>query len=412
MAVCVRCYTVKGVHDERAFRQQLLTTTWCSSWFGRCRIGDRFDPAPDRRAAAWGQWAVASAAELTGSQHRTYPAIVLEGRFHDPKGTGPLVKPHLEIPGRVLSEADGSFPDRVSQLGNALAFPWWLVPEVTAARRALFNTPGGAIDGVVDALNSRRGALVAAVHELALQAAPKWALVEELLVADSDAMCDVAAGDFGSEDVGDFLPSAREFSLSAHFDEKLRTTAGNAVSRRLGVWQLHGTDANGARFAFGVMTPRLTANSQFNDRHFALERESPASLLVRGLVLRRLLARHLGGGEVAVLEKGVEPVGVHLRGVVAQVGQKLPEASQRAAVQFVQTYPDCDRAWEVLSAWAERTNTLLTIREEAFREAHRRATRFIRRAEEPDRDDVNVLLPLGWDDKSRVVRVTFTKRAE
>lgn len=403
---------MKFVQDERVFRQQLLTTAWCSSWFGRCRPGDRFDPDPQRRAAAWGQWALAATTELTGSQERSYPAIVLEGRFHDPKGSGPLVRPHLEIPARVLNEADGSFPDRVSQMGNALAFPWWLVPEVTAARRALFNTPGGAVDGVVDALNSRRGALSAAVHELAQQAAPLWATVEELLVSDPDAMSSAAASDFGGEEVAEFLPVAREFSLTVRYDEKLRDSSGQWASRRLGVWQLHGVDANGVRFALGVLTPRLTANSQFNDRHFALERESPAALLIRGLVLRRLLDRHLGGSSVAVNDLPDGSNGTHLRAVVAQVGQKLPEASVRCAVQFLQTYPDPDRAWEVLSAWANRSNTLLTVREEGFREAHRRATRFIRRAEDPERDDVNVLLPLGWDDKSRVVRVTFTKRSE
>jgi hypothetical protein len=34
----------------------------------------------------------------------------------------------------------------------------------------------------------------------------------------------------------------------------------------------------------------------------------------------------------------------------------------------------------------------------------------MRRAEEPERDDINVLLPLAWDEKSRVVRVTFSRR--
>jgi hypothetical protein len=34
----------------------------------------------------------------------------------------------------------------------------------------------------------------------------------------------------------------------------------------------------------------------------------------------------------------------------------------------------------------------------------------VKRAEEPDRDDINVLLPLAWDAQSRVVRVTFSRR--
>ena len=400
------------VQDDRAFQQQLLTTAWCSSWFGRCRHGDRFDPVPERRAAAWGQWALAASTELAGAQTRTYAAIVLEGKFHDPQGNGPGLRPHLEIPARILSEPDSSFPDRVSQMGNALAFPWWLVPEVTGAKRALFNTPGGRVDDVVTALNQRRGALVAAVHELALQAAPRWSEVEELMASQPDLVARAACDNFEPAEVAEFMPAAAEFDLTARFDDKLRTTSGQAVCRRLGVWQLSGTDSDDVRFAFGVMTPRLTANSQFNDGHFALDRESPASLLVRGLILRRLLMRHLGGDVNTVAEPGSEPAGAHLRAVVAQVGKKLPEASTRCAEQFVRTYPDCERAWSVLASWAERTGTLLTVREEAFREAHRRVVRFMRQDTEPDRDDVNILLPLGWDDKSRVVRVTFAQKTE
>jgi hypothetical protein len=143
-----------------------------------------------------------------------------------------------------------------------------------------------------------------------------------------------------------------------------------------------------------------------------VEREAPAALLVRGLILQRLVARHLGGGttQVGDVPRDSKVPGAHLRAIVAQVGHKLPEAGVDAAVGFVRAYPDCDAAWRVLFEWSERTKSLLTVREEGFREAHRRIQRFMRRAEEPERDDINVLLPLAWDDKSRVVRVTFSRR--
>jgi hypothetical protein len=101
--------------------------------------------------------------------------------------------------------------------------------------------------------------------------------------------------------------------------------------------------------------------------------------------------------------------GAHLRAIVAKVGAKLPEASVEAAVHFLHTYPSAEEAWEALSEWSVRTGTLLTVSEEGFRDTHRRAQRFIRRAEDPERDDVNVLLPLGWDARSRVVRVSFSR---
>jgi hypothetical protein len=122
----------------------------------------------------------------------------------------------------------------------------------------------------------------------------------------------------------------------------------------------------------------------------------------------------MGGGSFQVRDTatGAKVPGSYLRAVVAQVGAKLPEASLESAAQFVRTYPDADAAWQVLSAWGERTKSVLTVREEGFREAHRRIQRFIKRAEEPERDDINVLLPLAWDAQSRVVRVTFSRRAD
>lgn len=396
----------------REHRQKMLQTPWVSSWFGRARPGDRYDTDGDRRAAAWAHWAVGALSEMTGAQERSYPALVLEGKFHaNGQSASALVRPHLEIPSRVLSAPDSMFPDRVAQMGNALAFPYWIVPEVTAVRRALFNVPGGDISGVVGALNARRGALDAAVATLAAQAAPAWDMVEELLVGDPDALEAITCGDISTDEVASFLPVARDHDLSIRFDAKLIETSRGPVSRRLGVWQLHGSDSTGMRFALGVVTPRLTANSQFHDTHFAIAKESPAALLVRGLLLRRLLERVIGqGSSTSVAETAGTPT-TYLRSSLAQVGQKLPEASVRGAVQFLQAYPDPDSAWQVLEEWAGRTGTLLTVREEQFREAHRRALRFVRRAEEPERDDVNVILPLGWDEKSRVVRVVFSKRS-
>ena len=400
--------------SEREFKQNLLTSRWCSSWIGRARPCDRYDQDGARRAAAWGNWAVGSLTEVTGAQDRVYPALTLEGKFHDPKGTGPLVRPHLEIPLRLLAAQDETFPDRLGQLGNAAAFPWWVVQEVTALKRALFNTPGGDVSAVIEALNSRRGALVDVVEDLSRQAAPHWRVVEEMLVGDPDGLAGVAAADFSAEEVAEFFPAGRDLVLSVRFDDKLRDGSKSWVSRRLGVWQLLGTDSQGVRFALGVATPRLTANSQFNDKHFSPEKESPAALLVRGLIMRRLLERVIGQNTVmtTIVEPEVAGPTTYLRAVLAQVGQKMPEASIRSAVQFLQTNPDPDVAWHVLEEWALRTGTILTVREEQFRESHRRALRFVRRAEEPDRDDVNVLLPLGWDERSRVVRVTFSTKSE
>ncbi len=402
-----------AMENPRETQKRLLVTPFVSSWIGRARNGDRLDPDPGRRAAAWGHWAISNLVEMTGAADRTYAALLLEGKFHDPRGQGPLVRPHLEVQ-RLLEQSDPEFPERLAQAGNGLMFPWWVVAEVTALKRALCTGPRGEIKDFADLMNSRRVALVEAVTTLSRQASPQWGLIEELLISSPDGLSGEAAGDFSPAEVSSFLPAAAEFDISVTYDAKLRDTSRQWASRRVGVWQIQGTNHDGERFSLGVVTPRLTASSQFQDQMFVAEREAPSALLVRGLILRRLIERHMGlsATKVGDVPTDTKVPGAHLRAIVAQVGAKLPEAGIDAAVGFVRAYPDCDAAWRVLFEWSERTKSLLTVREEGFREAHRRIQRFMRRAEEPDRDDINVLLPLAWDEKSRVVRVTFSRREQ
>lgn len=398
--------------DARELQARLLPTPFFSALVGRCREGDLYDHDPNRRAAAWAQWAMTGLTQMTGLSERSYPALTLPGRFYDPKGTGPSVRPHLEIPAHVIERSGAEFPDRLALMGNGLTFAWWVVSEVTAVRRALFNTPKGPVSELVDRLNERRTALVDTLGALTRTAAPEWSVIEGLLISSPDGLSSDAAGDFSEEEVAEFFPAGADLGLRVVYDPRLREKNRQWASRRTGVWQIHGTSETGQRFALGVITPRLTANSLFHDSHFAAEREAAGALLVRGLLLRRLISRHLSG-DAGTRVSDATPVthrsgGPHLRAVVARVGAKLPEASMEAAVHFLQTYPDADAAWEALSRWAANGH-LLTVTEEGHKSAHRNALRFVRRAEDPERDDVNVVLPLAWDERSRVVRVTFSK---
>jgi hypothetical protein len=402
------------VVDVREIRSRLLPTPFFTSFIGRARPGalDALDPV--KRAAAWASWAVENATEVRGYAERSYYALGLPGRFYDPKGTGPHIKPHLEIPARVLAQADAMFPERLAHMGNGLLFPWWVASEVTAARRALFNTAHGSPETAMRLIDTHQGSIRDAVDSVNAVAAGRWDEIQGLLASTVDGLSGDATGDFSAEDVAAFFPAARPLHLSVAYDVRLREKNGVWASRRVGVWQISGVEPDGERFSYGVLTPRLTANSLFSDELFQPKKESSSALLVRGLLLKRLADRHLGGAEIEVgPAAGVDArPPSYLRAVPARVGAKLPEASVAAAVHFLQTYPDPEKAFGALEEWAGRSGAVLTVLKDGYIAAHRRAQRFLRRAEELERDDVDVLLPLAWDDKNRVVRVTFVRAGD
>ena len=403
-----------GDTELRVLQAKLLVRPFYSSFVGRARSdADLADPVFGRRASAWARWAVTSAAEMTGVSDRSYTALVLEGQFHNPKtwASPTEIRPHLEIPARVLRTADAEFPDRLALMGNGLRFPWWLYSEVKALRRCLFTDTACSVVDLVGLLTRHRAVLVDAVSELSRVAAPHWPKVEQLLLdMEGSDLHESATGNVSVEELAEFFPAAEQMRLRAVYDARLRDESGLHAARRVGVWRLYAGSDDEAGCVTGVVTPRLTANSQFSDPLFRPDTESPAALLLRGLLLRRLIDRHLGAvsSPMVVPSPPLNSPAAGLRGVPARVGAKIPEASLEAAVKFMQAHPDPVGAWAAVCAWADRTGGLLTVTEQAYLQAHQAASRFVRRAENPDRDDVNVVLPLAWLD-SNVVRLTFAQ---
>jgi hypothetical protein len=396
---------------------ELITTPFMSSWCGRAREGDLFDPDPRRRSGAWAHWAMTNIAQFSGSRDRQYYALILDGKFYNPKSTGPEVVPHIEITDRVLARPDSHFPDRLASAGNALRFPWWVYPEVNAVKRGLFPSGPfvGSVEMFVDAVSQRRASLIDAVKNLSVYCENRWEVVEDLLVSNPEKLTELVIKGFSRDEVTSFFPAGAPLSLKISFDPKLAESSGKYVARRVGVWRCEGVDDSDAPFSCGIVVPRLTRNSQFKDSLFAIQKESAAGLLVRGLLLRRIAENVIGGlvGET-VAENAVAktlPKG-YLKSIIAKPGADLPKASIQAATAFVQGCPDGDVAWGTLDKWAESHATMLTVQKEAFLDAHRKASRFVRRGEEPERETVDILLPIGWDQDSRVVRVTYARTAK
>ncbi len=391
----------------------LITSPFMVSFIGAARPAEHRVADQSERTAGWAARAVSSIRIMSGYQDRSYPALTLTGAFYDPKGTGTAIQPHLEIPDWRVGVPAEDFPTRLALAGNGLDFPYWVKDEVLALRRGLFNNPTTDIRPVADLLFAHSDQLGEALEKVLNHASKSWRQIEALLVDADDTLCESVCGDFTTEDVAAFFPAGKDMHLSISFDAKLAERNGNWATRRVGVWTVSGVDADGDRFSFGVVTPRLTSNSQFKDPLFDKALESRARLLERALMVPRVGSRHTTNADVTVkdADDGTPITTAHFRTIAAKVGHKLPEASMLSVVNFLQAYYAPGDAWKALEAFAERTGMLLTVTEPGFTKAFQRAARFLARNEGIDRDDINVVLPLGWRE-TKVLRVSFSRDAD
>lgn len=399
--------TVENV-TERELIAKLVTTPLVGSFIADARQGDLHDQDQSRRASAWAHWALNNLTEITGSGDRKYVALLLPGKFYDPRGTGPSLPPHAELPEWALDRSDSDFAMRLGQLGNTALFNWWLVPEVIALRRVLFSQAGPGVAGLVNAVAKHRSGLVSALSLLNETVAAQWTVIEGLQAAHPENLSAAFTNPFPTEEVARVFPPATALRMEVLYEPKLAESSGVWCSRRVGAWRISLPDREGS---LGVVTPRLTSSSLFNDPMFKPESESASALLVRTLLLRRLTWRFLEGAVPDAVRPDGKRVTYYLRAIVAKVGAKLPEASVESAVNFVQQHQDSHHAWESLQEWAADGH-VLTVSRNDFDAAFVRVATCLRKAETPDRYDINQVLPLAWDSKSRVVRVTYSHQRD
>lgn len=403
------------LHDVIA---QVLPSPFFSSWIGRAREESLTSVDPKKRSAGWANWALGAAAQIESSgqyKSRSYVSLTLDGKFYDPNGRGPVVRPHIEIPANILNQQDAEFPDRLSESGNMLRSPWWVVSEIKAVKRSIFNKPGNSsVAPLLQLLHSRRVGLENGVIQLMEEVSPFWQTIEEELVTSPGSLLDSATATFSSAEISEYFKEASDLNLSITYDQKLLEVSKDWASRRIGVWTITGRDpATSSQFNLGIITPRLTAGSLFKDPMLKPHIESAGALLVRGLILRRLVIRF----KPVSYNKHIAPAIVmsppptsnsHFRALSLRPGIKTPEASIEAAIHFIQTFKNPKDGWDAISTWARNNGYILTVTQSGFEIAFNAAKRMIRRAEDPLRADIDVVLPLGWD-SGRVFRVTFSK---
>ena len=388
-----------------ASARDAIASPFIRSWASQCAPEDLIDPDWQRRSKAWAQWAMEHVDMMSGFAGRTYVSLTLNGSFYTNSPEPVTISPHLEIPAHVMNTSAAWFPQTLAAAGNGLLFSTWLPDEVVAIKRSVFGAPFTDPSVITEPLVRSRAGLVSTVTTLTKALGSQWSQVEAQLVSDPGAITERVVTGFTEAEIVRLVPGLADRDVRITFDEKLAAKAGARAARRVGVWRIHADDGFGPT-ALPAVTGRLTRSSMFTDRLFRPEADGVGALLVRALLLSRL--SNVATGAV---KEDVAAAPIGLRIVPARPGERMPEASLAAASAFVQAFPNSDMAWEAVDRWMQErsreTDIVLTTTREGFTHAHRSVSRSVRRAEDPARDDVNVLLPLAWESGSRVVRLTY-----
>lgn len=351
------------------------------------------------RRGAWASW-LARQLDIVCAARRSYPALMLPGQFYDPQGRLGALRPHLELPAALVDSPDANFCVRLAAAGNGLLSPWWVPSEATAARRVITDTSAALPDAVVTLLDRESAGLARALTAVLTGIADHFPDIAATLATRPGDLRDLVADPADTAEITAFWQPAQRLHLTAELDRRLIDKDGLWVARRAGAWTLRGKD-----WHVGVLAPRLTVSSFCRDPLYDPASESPAALLVRGVLAARIAARF----GVPMARVPVPAPHGHLQAIPARRGSTPAHASAEAAVNFLRAYPDAGTAWTALRDWTVRKpGRVLMVKPEHHAEAFARGRRGLARGESPTRADIDTVLPLVWSD-GKVSRLTFAK---
>lgn len=377
--------------DQRA---ELFSSPFVSSWAARSRPGERATSDVRVSAGAWASWALLSFVEVS-SERRSYFALNLEGRLYR---SGRLHDAaHLEVPAWRWGVTEPLFPDRLAYAGAAMRFPSLVFDEVAAMRRGVFAS--GTSDTLVSTLSARADRMREALAVLTGRMAPHVPALP--LTTAPESLSNVICEPFSSGELSAVLPEAAGWQLT--LDTKLVASSGRFLSRRMHVWRL--VDDAGSLLA---VTPRLTVGSLLIDNLFSPSSESPAAAFTRLALLSRL-AEIIDVDPSGVMPPP-PPADGFLRTVPVRDGGKTPSASVESAVAFALRFPNASEAYRRLEELASGRFTLV-VSKASFCASHERILGCVQRAEDPERGDVDTVLPLVVGSDGAVSRVSFARRS-
>jgi len=372
--------------------------------------GDLFAGDNKSRSNAWGYWVISQLREFTGNENRDYFGILLPGKFYSPGQAKESMTPHIELSTTFLETPNPKISTIIANAGNAVLTNAWVYPEIKSFKKALTSSSLVSESEVYEKLYTYRKSLVRELESINHILESDWDEFERLIISSPEKLLHLLSEGFNTKEVNTLLRNLDFNSISINFEDSLIKSSGENSIKRLGIWNVNFVDGKGIPQTTYAITPRLTRNSLFKDSLFLPEKEGILALLIRVLLMRRIYATINQSSLTRTLTKDFvsNKTPAYYKAIVPKVGEKLPEASTDAAILLLQSFHNSNLAWDAMLSWSEG-KYILTITESQFKESFEKAKQLLKRAEKPDRQLIDNLLPLCWDSKSRVVRVTFSR---
>lgn len=350
-------------------------------------------PEFKNRVQSWSYWATSNLASVNG-KNRNYVAIMLPGCYYQ-NNQYVTVNPHIELKDATLNRNLDS--DIVlSVIGNSLLNKYWLYSEIKALRKSI-NGITKNDRTLIDTLESNRIEIVKNLAEYKDLVELYWDdFTAEIATNPAELTKDIL---YDIEDLTTDFPKLSGMNYIIKLNSVLEEMDKEYSIRRIGVWDI----IHNENQVLTCLTPRLTKNSQFFSK---AETESILSIYIDLILLKRIYKRYnIFGSNV---DRSLITTKGYIIKLATKFGAKIPEASVKAGVNFVQKN-SLDQAWQLIQN-AITDGEYILLEKDEFYNSYSNITNKIKKLEEISQEEVNRILPLVMTRDHKLYRLTYGEK--
>ena len=345
------------------------------------------------RVQSWSFWASTNLARISGN-NRKYVALMLPGCYYQ-NNQNVTVNPHIEIKESTLSKnLDADIV--ISVIGNSLLNKYWLYSEIKALRNSI-NGISKNDRTLIDTLESSRAEILRDLAEYKALVELYWDdFTAEIATNPAEITSKIL---FDIENLSIDFPKLKNMNYVIKLNSVLSEMDKEYSIRRTGVWDIFHNETQ----VLTCLTPRLTKNSQFFNK---AENESILSIYIDLILLKRIYERYNIFGNKSksslVTSRG------YIIKLTTKFGSKIPEASVKAGVNFVQKNT-LEKGWQLIQNSITDGEYIL-LEKDDFYNSYSAITNKIKKLEEISQEEVNRILPLVMTKDHKLYRLTYGEK--